>query len=86
MDKFERKMAGVDEFGTREYLESIKDYGSAPRKSTMTVNDLAMIRRIILEVIDDCTWEFYHLDETTANDERLSFCDLIQNKLTRVIK
>lgn len=71
------------------------------RHSTMTVHDLAAIRRIILDVIDDKFWRFY-ADETisseggavtlhgfsqeTANANRLDFCDAIETKLLERMK
>ncbi len=59
-------------------------------ESGINVHDLARIRRAILTVIDDgCQkhwgqpWLLNADDEALANDERMRFCDAIQNYITR---
>lgn len=52
----------------------------------LSVPDLQALRAIILAVLDEGDpdgkqWEFYAEDEALANNERLDFCDAIQQRI-----
>ena len=57
---------------------------------SLTTQDLAAIRRVILTVIDEgdvkrgiIAWDFHDIDEEYANMLRLDFCDRVQELLVK---
>ena len=51
----------------------------------LSIQDLAELRGILLDVIDDGAWRLYQekgFSQDDANAERLDFCDEVQRRLT----